>query len=388
MIISFDDFIQRLIDTPSLMGVSRISFNLSSDSLNNSQVFLENLILLCRKYIGDNSIQTPAQFTKFIQFTQLTQEDIDQNLELLLSTSFLGTKSFYFYTNYITDTKQKEYLDSYTGPNCLIYISDQINQLDRLTQLRQLSESEQTDKFAKPAKVDKLNQNDQIYSDKKNISNKSIKNNELLSDKSLSVIIPEFVNKELYAKLYLYFFNSKSDTNFLNYIFKFNSNILLDNAISLMRYQYLLYAPEEQNNKIYNNIYTDFFNLWYSKNFEQNNQLFKLSELLLSKDYKNFFATWQKYKLVQPIEFWISFWSNQIFNASYFVKIAISKGILEAKKSSSKLPFSFINKHWKLHKFQSLIESHTALYNFDTNNKLGFLTLDSLDLWFNLFLLK
>ena len=71
--------------------------------------------------------------------------------------------------------------------------------------------------------------------------------------------------------------------------------------------------------------------------------------------------------------------------ALIYVQRARREGMLEAKKGTYRLPFSFLNKDWQKYSPDSLVAAHDALYRFDYNLKHGG-TVNGLELWYHRFL--
>lgn len=263
--------------------------------------------------------------------------EMQENIPRLLSTSFLGQRYFYWSFNTELPSKVNTFLENYQGPNCLFRI----------------------------------------------IANDQPKGYKHQSGK-LIVEIPTYVDRNIYHTLYNYFYKNsvkESGQLFEQNIFNYSYKYSFDQAILLMRYQALL----EKESIL---IQKQFFKSWYSLNIESYNYMFKLSDLLFALDYRQFFLKWQEYKLLNPIEVWISFWSNQIFKAACFIKLVNSNNYESAKKSINGLPFSFINKNWKLYNYEKLLNAHSRLYEIDGLNRLNVTNLISLELWYNDFMLK
>lgn len=199
-----------------------------------------------------------------------------------------------------------------------------------------------------------------------------------LNSKDISVIeIPEYITKKEFISLAKILFHEPSLNNsFINVIFKSNSKIELENAILLLNY----YPVIGKSSKA-------FINNWLNKVIVNEQSTFLLAQYFFSQDKKLFFNYWLDFESALPIEFWITFFSEQIWQAIIFVKRA-TLSITEAKKQAKRLPFSFINKDWQLYKnkIDFLIKAHSQLYLIDYKIKNG--SSYSLDLWLHKFFLQ
>lgn len=99
--------------------------------------------------------------------------------------------------------------------------------------------------------------------------------------------------------------------------------------------------------------------------------LFTLSALLFARQQEAFFKAWSEVHDHYQEVFWCSFWSEQLWRAACFVRLAQEQAMLEAKKISSRLPFSFIQKDWKLHHQHELVRAHEYVYSIDFAFKNG-----------------
>lgn len=248
-------------------------------------------------------------------------------LKTKLNSNFLGQKVLYFIKDMpdLEINKKQDFynfLKNYNGPN-LIFIFDQC-------------------------------------------ISKTITNNFLTFD------IPTNLDNIIYNKYYSFFYsNYKINSYFTRKLFKiYNKVIPLDLAFNIMKYQPIL---SNKNDK--------FFENWLSKIAIEEKSIFDLTRYFFEKQIENFFELWLKYKADYPVEFWISFWSDQIWQAINVIIIAKKYGILKAKKYSTKLPFSFFNKGYKSYNVQHLIQVHQDLYLIDYNikNDVGY---NALEFWF------
>lgn len=258
------------------------------------------------------------------------QEASLANLKQSLEIAFLGTKQIYFIKNFneLEDKQKKEfygYIVKYNGPHSAIFFD--------------------TKKIIE--------------------SNKNI----------ISIDLPENINLETYSKLFTLFLpNITLNPNLSAKIFE-KRNITLGFACQLIKYQAVLGK----------NIDT-FFDIWLDKINPESKSLFDLSQGFFSKDLNKFLILWNKQKEDYPIEFWVSFFSEQIWQAYLFILRSKKLGIIEAKKKARFLPFLFMNKLWQNYTTEYLSQAHNNLYIFDYNLKNGLA--ENLDLWLYKFMLK
>ena len=104
-----------------------------------------------------------------------------------------------------------------------------------------------------------------------------------------------------------------------------------------------------------------FFKHWYSRLIIPRQSFFVLSQHFFAQRPTLFLEKWKVCKGDLPVEFWIAYWSEQLWQASLFVLRARSQGIGEAKKQAYRLPFSFINKDWQRYTVKGLSQTYTNL---------------------------
>lgn len=254
--------------------------------------------------------------------------EIKQQLEM----SFLGRKSFYWLGNLslLGEKKIKEildYLNSYNGPNQIALSLEEEHKINE-------------DKFI-------------------------IVNCSMLSN--LEQI-----------EAYLNFLDIKKEIAlpYFEKTFKTASNLTLDQAFILTYYIRLIGKKSD-----------DFLDNWLDKVFVTDQSLFTLSKLLFSRDIKLFFHYWNLISPnYQPI-FWVSFWSEQLFRAYWYIRFMNQGRIVEAKQIAYRLPFSFIQYDWKKVSIEKVQAAHQLIYDIDYGLKNGGSEL-SLDLFYAKFFEK
>lgn len=192
----------------------------------------------------------------------------------------------------------------------------------------------------------------------------------------LHVFLDETVDYTLYNSLQAFLqLDQNADLRFTQELFRRSPTVPLDMACMLMQYQLFL----GKNNK-------PFFATWFDRIVEQKQSLFLLSQYLFARDVQRFYDALSPVAQEYPAEFWIAFWSEQLWQALIFVTIAKTDGPLIAKKSVSRLPFAFMQKDWHKHSVAQLTTAHDLLYQIDYANKNGSVT-EGLDLWYAKFLI-
>ena len=86
---------------------------------------------------------------------------------------------------------------------------------------------------------------------------------------------------------------------------------------------------------------------------------------------QQFFESWNSMSRDYSDLFWTTFWSEQLFKASAYISLNNGKNFLQAKRIAYRLPFSFIQKDWKMLKVHELAQAHNQLYAIDMNIKNG-----------------
>lgn len=202
----------------------------------------------------------------------------------------------------------------------------------------------------------------------------------LLSHTSNSAIFvlntsKQLVDYSLYVLL-IYFLTGKpiADKDLAAKIFEQHKHVSLEEACMIIRYHVLLGRHTE-----------GFIASWLDRLVATDHSLFLLSQHLFSRNSYAFVAMWNHVRSLYPDEFWVAFWSEQLWQASFFIKEAQTSSSMVARKRVNRLPFSFINKDWQKYTFAELTQAHNFLYTIDYNLKNGSGSL-GLDLFFAKFL--
>ncbi len=132
---------------------------------------------------------------------------------------------------------------------------------------------------------------------------------------------------------------------------------------------------------------TDFINQWLNVLVEPEKSLFALSQHFFAQEPQKFFSLWKTISADYPAAFWVVYWSEQLFRASNYVHLMHQRKGADAKRIAFRLPFSFIQRDWRLYSVQKLRDAHTAIYLIDFNIKNGG-SENELDLFYSRFFEK
>lgn len=99
--------------------------------------------------------------------------------------------------------------------------------------------------------------------------------------------------------------------------------------------------------------------------------LFELSRHFLFRDAKAFYQCWTAVSDAYPIPFWLTFWSEQIFKALWFIHHQKRNEYQQAKQIGFRLPFDFMKSGWKYLSVERLRQAHSQLYQIDYEFKNG-----------------
>ncbi|KKP29895.1 MAG: hypothetical protein UR12_C0001G0030 [candidate division TM6 bacterium GW2011_GWF2_30_66] len=310
-------------DKPS--AISQIIYHFKFQEKQNPSIFLSFFIKKFREAISQ---QISSEIINLVSCENMI-------LKSKLETTFLGQKKLYWLDG-LMDLKPKEqvpfinYLENYSGPNYIVFCSDASINLG-------------------------LNKNKVI------------------------VDIDNFVDQKMFAKLAEFLLgvklnSSKSFNKIILDIFSKNSRLTLDQSCTIMNYAYLAGAS-----------YKEFADSWLDKIIAPDKSLFTLSQYFFDKNAQVFLKLWLEIKDEYPEQFWLTFWSEQVWRACNYIKLMQEKKMVEAKKISFRLPFSFMQKSWKNFTVIELVNAHSFLYSVDYSLKNGG-DVFSIDLFYSRFL--
>ena len=99
--------------------------------------------------------------------------------------------------------------------------------------------------------------------------------------------------------------------------------------------------------------------------------LYDLVGALLACKREAFFVIWKKAKKSYPDQFWLSFFSEHIFRAHWFIFYLQKGDSASAQQIGTRLPFQFLKKDYKLTDVLALRKLHQDLYSIDWGLKNG-----------------
>jgi len=242
----------------------------------------------------------------------------DFNFKSQLSTSFLGMSCVYWLSD-ASDLKSKQkddvlkYCISYQGPHTIIAFFDTKTSLEQ----------------------------------QKHISIVSIKDKYFFDDAKL-----------LWSSSDLE--QSKKIVFFLTQIYKLKNSYSLDELFLLKNYQDLLGT----DSKI-------FYQSWVARLVTVDTSLFTLSQFFFEKKEKDFFKLWLQIKPLYSDMFWVSYWSDQVYRAYFFIRFTNAENYVAAKQVSFGLPFLFLKQTYKMYQLHELQGFHQAMYTIDIALKNG-----------------
>lgn len=258
---------------------------------------------------------------KFQLNTDLKMLDIqsnDFNIRSQLSTSFLGMSCIYWLADASSlKLKQKDnfikYLLSYQGPHKIIVFLD--------------------------SKISLAQQ--------KNLFIVHIKDKYFIDDA-----------RALWCEIDLE--ESKKIAYFLTQIYKVKNSYSLDELCVLKNYLDLVGSDPKL-----------FYQTWIPRLVIADTSLFTLSQLFFEKKEKQFLNLWLQIKSLYSDMFWVSYWSDQVYRAYFFIRFTNTENYAAAKQVSFGLPFSFLKQSYKTYQLHELQGFHQQIYSIDIALKNG-----------------
>ncbi len=252
-----------------------------------------------------------------VEIITITDSNL-QNLYLRFATSFLGQKRVYWLHD-VTILERKKlkdflsYASSYNGPHTIVFFLTK-------NSLRSLSK--------KICVVDVPNE----------------------------ITCDEMIDLSLLVQSH----TICSNNNFFQHVFEYIDRVPLDTACILFYYALLVGKST-----------TTFFNTWIDRILIPQQSLFLLSQNFFAKNETQFFAQWSRIHKLYAMPFWVVFWSEQLWRATWYTRLTRNRSYVEAKKVSFRLPFSFINRDWRQFHSEELKKAHQFIYDIDVRLKNG-----------------
>lgn len=110
---------------------------------------------------------------------------------------------------------------------------------------------------------------------------------------------------------------------------------------------------------------------WLDRLIKPKSSLFILSKHFFAKDARNFLPVWLQLSTQYSMQFWIAFWSEQVWSAAAYVSLMRKNDRLEAKKVANRLPVTFLQKNWREYSLRELRNAHDCIYSLDYALKNG-----------------
>jgi hypothetical protein len=235
-----------------------------------------------------------------------------------LSTSFLGMVSLYWFKNIagLKPKKSKELIDflkSYDGPNSVLFAVDETVACSA-------------------------------------------------QDFNLTITVPDKIGHKEFIQLFEFFYGQeeKIRTQVLQQLLTQVTTVNVDGACLLMQYMRLAGRGSDE-----------FLKHWIDKIIAPEHSLLLLSSHFFARDKQQFFSLWMTMEQDYAPQFWISFWSELLWRAYFFVEQSNKRQYAEAKRVSFRLPHNFTQKLWAQASLIELRNAHDFLYSVDCSLKNG-----------------
>lgn len=99
--------------------------------------------------------------------------------------------------------------------------------------------------------------------------------------------------------------------------------------------------------------------------------LFEVAAAFFAKDIQKFMKLYGALAGEFQPPFWVTFFSEQLYRAYWYLYFKEQQKLIDAQKIGYRLPYSFLQKDWRLHKRADLHKLNKAIYLFDTQFKQG-----------------
>lgn len=174
----------------------------------------------------------------------------------------------------------------------------------------------------------------------------------------LIIELPQYVDKDFIRGFYA-LLNNKTE---LHSALSFRSKCTFESACQFLRYYVVLDDADDNIQQLYDRINTAEYSL------------FELAQYFFMKDKQRFKTLWSTLSVHFAVEFWVVYWSEQLWQASLFIKQAAELGPLSGRKGITRLPFSFMQRDWKQYSARELCAANNFLYAIDYGSKNGYAT--------------
>ena len=177
-----------------------------------------------------------------------------------------------------------------------------------------------------------------------------------------TIELPEILDKKQFEQLAHCMTPEVAKKNklFVTKLFAKTGTVPFEHACLLVRYQQLI-----GNRADY------FINNWLNEIVLPDHSLFTLSSHFFAKKTELFLRAWHDTAREYPAQFWCAYWSEQLFRDYWYCTLMKAKQVMQAKKIGYRLPFSFLQKDWKVVSSNRLQTMHAKLYEIDYALKNG-----------------
>jgi len=181
-----------------------------------------------------------------------------------------------------------------------------------------------------------------------------------LHDVSSAIIACDHVSQNAFARTYYTLFSQTFPSDYLRQVYAERRSLHFIHAYLIMWYYYVLGKR-----------FTRWHDQWLGYVVPEQASLFQLAEYVFRKNATKTWLTWKRVFADYPIEFWIAFWSDQMWQAYTFVSVAQEHTVARARKVTTKLPYSFMQRDWRYIQLHELTAALTYLYSLDVHMKQG-----------------
>lgn len=175
-------------------------------------------------------------------------------------------------------------------------------------------------------------------------------------------VTEDALSKKGFIELFTYFVKKpqQADFDYIDKIYAKTGALGLDVACMILHYMQVTGSKKHE-----------FLQSWIDGIVIPDYSLFNLSQYLFAKETTSFLNYWRHMKMSYTEQFWIAFWSEQLWRAAYYCKYMQEGKFREAKTVAYRLPFSFLQKEYKKYSFLELSNAHDWLYTLDYDLKNG-----------------
>lgn len=179
----------------------------------------------------------------------------------------------------------------------------------------------------------------------------------------MDVLIPEAIDRNQFVTLatHMYSMQEVYAKQCAPLLVNPQASMQLDDACLLTQYAMLVGSK----NVSY------FTTEWLDRLIKPKSSLFMLSKHFFAKDARSFFPMWLQLSTQYPMQFWIAFWSEQLWSAAMYISLMRKNDRVEAKKVSNRLPVTFLQKNWRDYSIRELKKAHDCIYTLDHALKNG-----------------